>query len=129
MNTVQLTGTNNEAQPITLSDNGDTVYYSVYNDEYDSEDNYVGTTSSIVAFDTATGTAHVPATVDGIVKEIVEHDDRLIVRTEQGYFDPQNYTTIYTSRIAVIDTDTGAILGTPVEMKALRRTMGKRQSS
>jgi hypothetical protein len=97
--------------PVTISKDGKTVYAAVYSVTFDDEGNPPVTSTTVMTFDTATGTARTPAVIEGVVVEIENDRDRLFVRTIAPAANGQPVT-----HLAVIDTATGGVLGTPVTL-------------
>ena len=114
---VDVVGESRPDVPIALSADGKTVYYAVYNSESDPDDgSYIRSTTTLVTFDTADGTQLNEVELDGYLYQVTPVGDRLIVRTGESTtsnFDPASLLTI----ISIINTDTGAVLGDPAELK------------
>ena len=118
MDSVDIYGQNNSGKHgITLSPDGKTVYYAVTQQSFDDITGYyAGSTTTVLTFDTTTGMQRIPVVVDGYLWEITPVDDRLVVRTGEITTHVQ-IPVPYSTHIAIIDTETGEVLGEPVEVR------------
>jgi hypothetical protein len=111
-------GQNNDLDHgIALSPDGKTVYYTVTQQTSDDITGYyAGSATTVMTFDTSTGLHRTPVVVDGYLQDITAVGDRLVVRTGEITKHVQNPVP-YSTQIAVIDTETGEVLGEPVEVR------------
>lgn len=113
--TITLAGSSADYSGLRLSADGTRAVVSTSERVYDSNVGYYVETTRVVVVDTATG-AQVGATTmlagRPDVTRLTADGSRAVVTTEEGVYDRNNYTTVYTTRVAVIDTATGARLGT-----------------
>ena len=118
VDSVDIYGQNNSYEHgISLSPDGKTVYYAVTQQPYDDVNGYYsGSTTTILTFDTTTGLQRTPVVVDGYLWEVTPVGDRLVVRTGEITTHVQNPVP-YATYITVIDTETGEVLGEPVEVR------------